>query len=151
MSEDLTQNLPPRPFEERVLAELASMRSEFRSELAAIRGDIGRLNTRLTSLESKVDRLDEKVDRLDEKVDRLDARVERLEAKVDRLETRADALEDKVDRRMQETRPIWEDVQVRLQKLATKFDLVIQDLFEVRQDQAILLRRVDQLEGQRAE
>lgn len=105
MSGDLTQNLPPRPFEERVLAELA-----------AIRGGLNRLDSRLAALEERVDRL-----------------------------------EEKVDRRLQETRPIWEDVQSRLQKLATKFDLVIHDLYEVRQDQAILLRRVDQLERQRAE
>ena len=45
MSEDLTQNLPDsRPFEERVLAELAAIRS----------GQVA-LETRLTALEDKVD------------------------------------------------------------------------------------------------
>ena len=44
MSEDLTQNLPSRPFEERVLAELE-----------AIRGTLSQLDTRLTSFEEKVD------------------------------------------------------------------------------------------------
>jgi predicted nuclease with TOPRIM domain len=44
MSEDLTQNLPSRSFEERVL-----------SELAAIRGTLSQLDARLTSLEETVD------------------------------------------------------------------------------------------------
>ena len=44
MSEDLTQNLPSRSFEERVLAELS-----------AIRGTLSQLDVRLTSLEGKVD------------------------------------------------------------------------------------------------
>ncbi|MDT5122479.1 MAG: hypothetical protein QOC96_1961 [Acidobacteriota bacterium] len=45
MSEDLTQRLPNAPsFEERVL-----------SELAAIRTDIARMDARLTTLEDKVD------------------------------------------------------------------------------------------------
>jgi predicted nuclease with TOPRIM domain len=44
MSEDLTQGLPPRPFEERVLSELSAMRQELTA-----------MNSRLTSLEEKVD------------------------------------------------------------------------------------------------
>jgi predicted nuclease with TOPRIM domain len=44
MSEDLTRNLPPPSFEERVL-----------SELAAIRGGLTQQGVRLTSLEERVD------------------------------------------------------------------------------------------------
>lgn len=105
MSEDLTQNLPPRPFEERVLAEFASISSA----VAAIRGDISRLDERLTSLE------------------------------------------ETVDRRLQETRPIREDVQLRLHRLESKFEIVIQEHSELRIDQKLIGRRVDQLERQRAE
>ena len=105
MSEDLTQNLPSRPFEERVLAELS-----------AIRGDINRLDARLTNLESKVDQLDEKV-----------------------------------DRRLQETRPIREDVQLRLHRLESKFDIVLDEHNELRLDQKLIGRRLTQLEGRRAE
>jgi predicted nuclease with TOPRIM domain len=130
MSEDLTQNLPPRPFEERVLAELAAMRNEFGSELAAIRGDIKRL---------------------DEKVDRLEVKVDRLEARFDQLEGRVDALEEKVDRRLQETRPIWEDVQLRLHRLESKFDILLEEHTELRLDQKLIGRRVTLLEGHRTE
>src|SRR5436305_394533 len=44
MSEDTTQGLPPRPFEERVLAELAAMRQELTT-----------VNSRMSALEEKVD------------------------------------------------------------------------------------------------
>ena len=93
------------------------------SELAAIRGDVNRFDSRLTN----------------------------LEAKVDRLEERFDSLEERVDRRLQETRPIWEAVQAQLGKLDRKFDLVIRDLYEVRQDHVVLAHRVDQLERSRTE
>ncbi len=62
MSEDLTQNLPSRPFEERVLAELFAMRQEsasqfdsLRQELAAQRETLSQLDARLTALEEIVD------------------------------------------------------------------------------------------------
>jgi len=52
MNEDLTQKLPDsRSFEERVLSELAAIRSE----QAATRRDIAALDSRLTALEDKVD------------------------------------------------------------------------------------------------
>lgn len=138
MNEEPTKNLPSQSFEERVL-----------SELAAIRGDINRLDSRLTKLEERFDRLEAKVDRLDEKVDRLDAKVDHLEGKADRLGERFDQLDEKVDWRLQETRPIWEAVQSQLGKLDRKFDLVIKDLYEVRQDHVVLAQRVDQLERSR--
>ena len=55
MSEDLTQKLPLTPFEERVLNELAAIRTDFNSRLDGLDG-------RLTSLESRLDSLEEKVD-----------------------------------------------------------------------------------------
>jgi chromosome segregation ATPase len=158
MNEEPTKNLPSQSFEERILAEFAAVRAE----LAAIRGDINRIDSRLTKLEERFDRLEAKVDRLDEKVDRLDARVDHLDGKVDRLGERFEQLDEKVDRRLQETRPIWEAVQAQMGKLDRKeavqaqmgkldrkFDLVIKDLYEVRQDHVVLAQRVDQLDRAR--
>ena len=42
------------------------------------------------------------------------ARLDSIDSRLDNLETRLSTLEDKVDRRLQETRPIWERVLVRL-------------------------------------
>jgi chromosome segregation ATPase len=51
MSEDLTQNLPPPSFEERVL-----------SELAAIRGELAQQSVRLTSVDERLTSLEDRVD-----------------------------------------------------------------------------------------
>jgi hypothetical protein len=62
------------------------------------------------------------------------------------LGERISTLEEKVDRRLQETRPIWESVQAQIRKLDTKFDIVIRELYEIRYDHVILGKRVDELE-----
>jgi hypothetical protein len=56
-------------------------------------------------------------------------------------------LEEKVDQRLQETRPIWEDVLARIGKLDTKFDLVIKELYDVDAGQGSLARRVEHIES----
>ena len=58
MSEDLTQNLPPRSFEERVLAELSAIRQE----QSAQRETLSQLDARLTSLEGRMTSLEGLVD-----------------------------------------------------------------------------------------
>lgn len=58
MSEDLTQNLPPRSFEERVLTELSAIRRE----QSAQRETLSQLGARLTSLEGRMTTLEEIVD-----------------------------------------------------------------------------------------
>jgi predicted nuclease with TOPRIM domain len=58
MSEDLTQNLPSRSFEERVLAELSAIRRE----QSAQRETLSQLDARLTSLEGRMATLEEIVD-----------------------------------------------------------------------------------------
>ena len=58
MSEDSTQGLPPRPFEEHVLAELSGIRQEFTTQ----RETLTRLDDRLTSVEGRLTSLEEKAD-----------------------------------------------------------------------------------------
>ncbi len=67
------------------------------------------------------------------------------------LGERMSALEEKVDRRLQETRPMWEGVQEQIRQLDRKFDVVLKDLYELRSDQMFINRRVDQLEKERAQ
>lgn len=61
MSEDLTQNLPPRSFEERVLAELS-----------AIRGTLTQLDTRMTSLEGRMTTLEGRMSTLEGRMSTLE-------------------------------------------------------------------------------
>ena len=48
------------------------------------------------------------------RLDSIDSRLDNVENRISSLETRLSALEDKVDRRLHDTRPIWEQVLVRL-------------------------------------
>lgn len=48
------------------------------------------------------------------RLDSIDSRLDNVENRISNIETHLTALEDKVDRRLQETRPIWEQVLVRL-------------------------------------
>ena len=46
------------------------------------------------------------------------------------LDVRLTSLEEKVDARLRETRPIWEAVQLSIDRLDEKFDNVIRDLYK---------------------
>jgi chromosome segregation ATPase len=81
--------------------------------------------------------------------DAFDARLDALDARLDAFDARMNALGGKIDRRLQETRPIWEAVQSQLERLNSKVDILISDFYEMRTDLARLDKRVSSLEGQR--
>jgi chromosome segregation ATPase len=62
MSEDLTQNLPSRSFEERVLAELSAMRQENSARFDSLDTRVTSLGDWMTALEGRMTSLEEKVD-----------------------------------------------------------------------------------------
>ncbi|MDT7541470.1 MAG: hypothetical protein QOE33_1374 [Acidobacteriota bacterium] len=74
---------------------------------------------------------------------------ERIFARFDALDARMDSLEEQVDRRLQETRPIWEAMQTQLERLNSKVDVLIKEFYEVKTDIVRLDKRVTSLEGQR--
>jgi len=78
-------------------------------------------------------------------------------ARLDSIDSRLTTLEEKVDRRLQETRPIWEQVLARLDSLESEMrtgfrrverqvGLLAEDMIKVRADQRDLEERVSQLE-----
>jgi len=91
--------------------------------------------------------------------------VSQILARLDSIDSRLTALEDKVDRRLQETRPIWEQVLVRLDRLEgemtglreeirsgfRRFEgqigLPAGDTLKVRADQRILEERMGEVES----
>ena len=97
-----------------------------------------------------------------EKLESIDTRLGTLE-----LETRLTSLEEKVDRRLQETRPIWEQVLARMEKVETtqaefrtevrqsfrtlerRLSVLSDDVVTVRADQKDMGSRIDKLESER--
>lgn len=90
------------------------------------------------------------------RLDSIDSRLSNVENRLSTVENRLSTLEDKVDRRMQETRPIWEQVLSRLDSLENEVrtgfrridrhvGLLTKDVLEVRADQRDLENRLDQL------
>lgn len=69
-----------------------------------------------------------------------------LDRRLATVENRLTTLEDKVERRLQETRPIWEGIHDQLRKLDGKFGIILKEFYEVRYDIMALGRRVEQLE-----
>jgi chromosome segregation ATPase len=58
------------------------------------------------------------------RLDSMDARFDRMEMRFDSMESRLTALEEKVDRRLQDTRPIWEQVLSRLTDIEARLTSV---------------------------
>ena len=93
MSEELTQQLP-NDLLRQILARLDSMESRF--------------DSRFNSMEARLDSMEQRLDRVETRLDLMDARLT--------------ALEEKVERRLQETRPIWEGVLEQLKEINTRLD-----------------------------
>lgn len=118
MSEENTERLEGgTPFEIRVLRELANINQRFNG-----------LEDRLTSLEGRLSSLE----------NRFDGLVNRFTEWEDRLA----GLEEKVDARLRETRPIWEAVLTRLERMEKKLDVFGKDLLETRVDVELLKNRL---------
>ena len=118
MSEEPTERLNnENNFQTQVLAGLA----EISSRLTSIEGRLTSLESRMTSLEGRVTALENRISTMD-----------------DRLM----ALEEKVDRRLHETRPIWEAVLSRLDIIESKLDEFAREWFELRARMNRLEQRV---------
>src|SRR5205085_3918716 len=77
--------------------------------------------------------------RLDSMESRFDSRLNSIETRLDSMDARLTALEDKVERRLQETRPIWEavleqlkEVNARLDRTETRLDRIEKELVAMR-------------------
>jgi chromosome segregation ATPase len=86
--------------------------------------------------------LNRRFDGLESRIERLETRMERLEARFDGFEVRLTGLEEKVDARLRETRPIWEAVLTRLDRIELKLDVLAGDLPETRVDVEALKKRL---------
>ena len=69
-------------------------------------------------------RLDSMESRFDSRFNSMEARLDKVETRLDSMDARLTALEEKVDRRLQETRPIWEGVLEQLKEVNTRLDRI---------------------------
>ena len=72
-------------------------------------------------------RLESMESSLNSRMESLEIRLESLESRMDALELRFTALDEKVDRRLMETRPIWQQVLARLDSVDSRLDRVEED------------------------
>jgi chromosome segregation ATPase len=136
MNEEPPKDLATRAFYKRVLDEFAAVRkeiAEFRSEQAEMRQDIGAMRADIGEIRSQQAAMARNIASLDQRVTALDEPLT--------------SLEQRVDARLQETLPIWEAVQEQLRKISGKFDLVLNDLYEVRLEVRGHERRLTSLEN----
>jgi chromosome segregation ATPase len=109
-----------------------------------------------------------RLDSIDSRIGGLEDRMSGLEDRMSGLEDRMTALEEKVDRRLQETRPIWEQVLARLgiiegrmdslenemrlgfREVKTGLKILNEDILQVRVAQRDLETRTARLESESA-
>ena len=129
MSDEPTKDLATRAFQKRVLDEFAAVRREIaviRSEQVAMQSDIAEIRTHQAAMAKNIAALDQRVTS---------------------VETQLTSLDEKVDRRLQETRPIWEAVKAQIELLDAKFDNFILDLYNIRGELRLHEKRLLQLES----
>ncbi len=140
VTEDPTKELPgASPFEQRVMAEFAALRSEIGVLRGEVRSEVGSVRSEVDGLRSEVGELRSEVAEV--RTQQM-AMAEHFVALVQRLTS----LEERVDARLKETRPIWEAVQAQIEKLDEKFNLFIRDLYDVRGDLGLHDKRLGVLE-----
>jgi chromosome segregation ATPase len=124
MSEEITRKLPANVLEE-ILSELKSMRAE----MNAMQSQMNSMQSQMNSMQSEIGSMRTEMGAMNE---------------------RLTSLEQRVDQRLKETRPIWELVVVRLDKVEArldsldgKFDGLTQEFHSLKGDFKDLAKKVD--------
>jgi predicted nucleic acid-binding Zn-ribbon protein len=132
MNDEPPKDLATRAFQKRVLDEFAAVRreqaafrDEVRTELSALRSEQATMCQDIAETRAQQSAMAQNIARSDE---------------------RLTSLEQRVDDRLKETRPIWEAVQVQIQRLSEKLDAILLDFYELRGELKIHGRRIGELE-----
>ena len=132
MSEDLTQNFP--------------------------KGDLKLILSRLDSIGIHLNSMDARLGSMDARFNSIEVCLEKIEMRLDAMDARLTAHEERVERRLLETRPIWEGVLEQLKEANERLNRVeneskdfrrmfraaFSDLSRVQED---FDERLDKLEG----
>jgi predicted nucleic acid-binding Zn-ribbon protein len=163
MNEEPTKDLATRAFYKRVLDEFAALRheiaelrsevAEVRAEQSAMRAEVAEIRAEQSAMRAEVAEI--RAEQSAMRNDITEMRTEIVEIRTQQaamarnigsLDHRLTSLEERVDARLKETRPIWEAVQEQLQRLGEKFDGVILEFYELRNEVKIHGRRIGHLE-----
>ncbi|MFN2576880.1 MAG: hypothetical protein ABR607_04215 [Pyrinomonadaceae bacterium] len=149
MDEEATKDLATRAFQERVLDEFAAVRREQAAsteELSAVRANQLAMHQHTTEIRTDITEI--RTDITEIRTDITEIRVQQsaMAKNIGALDQRVTSLEDTVDKRLKETRPIWESVQMQLQRLSEKFDGVLMEFSELRGEFRIHGKRIAELE-----
>ena len=128
MDDKPTQDLATRAFQKRVLDELIALRAgqtELRNDVTELRSEVTQLRSDVTELRTQQAAMAKNIAALDQ-----------------RLST----LEQRVDERLKETRPIWEAVQIQIQRLGEKLDGALLEFHELRAEIRLHGVRIAELE-----
>ena len=128
MDDKPTQDLATRAFQKRVLDELIALRagqSDLRNDVTELRSEVTQLRAEVTELRTQQSAMAKNIAPLDQ-----------------RLST----LEQRVDERLKETRPIWEAVQIQIQRLGEKLDGALLEFHELRAEIRLHGVRIAELE-----
>jgi chromosome segregation ATPase len=87
---------------------------------------------RLNSMDARFGRMEQRLDRVEMRLDSMEQHLDRVETRLDSMDARLTTLEEKVDRRLQETRPIWEGVLEQLKEINARLDRVEKDINDLR-------------------
>ncbi|MGA9995964.1 MAG: hypothetical protein WBP93_11155 [Pyrinomonadaceae bacterium] len=94
-------------------------------------------------------------DALDTRLSGMDARLSQMDGRLSAMDGRLTSLEEKVDARLHDTRPIWEAVLSRLDKIEDEvksikrqMKVLHEDVLQVREEQVDLDERVTKLEAE---
>jgi len=156
MDDKPTQDLATRAFQKRVLDELIALRAgqsdlrndvtELRSEVTELRSDVTQLRSEVTELRSEVTQLRSEVTQLRSDVTELRTQQAAMAKNIAALDHRLTTLEQRVDERLKETRPIWEAVQIQIQRLGEKLDGALLEFHELRAEIRLHGVRIAELE-----
>jgi chromosome segregation ATPase len=109
----------------------------------------------------RLDSIDTRLNSVDARLDAMNARLDSMDARLDALDTRLATLEDKVERRLLETRPIWERVLEQLKEVSVRLTgvenetknfrrMLRSSIFDVVRVQEDFEDRLEKLEGPNA-
>jgi predicted nucleic acid-binding Zn-ribbon protein len=156
MDEKPSQDLATRAFHKRVLDEFAAVRAEqaamradqaeMRTELAAIRTEQAEMRAELAAMRAEQAQMRTDITEMRSQQLAMAGNVAAPDQRLTTIEGCFTAGETNVDEHLKEIRPIWETVQMQIQRMMEKLDGALLEFHQMRDDLRIHGLRLSELE-----